>query len=93
MFCEKKHYFYSVTVGDAPLVTLSYLMQYKLKMLQLIANVQSTFLWAMSDAHLRMIHSFDQTSSQNRFTNQFELFVQFLAARAESSTRWSGCKV
>ncbi len=70
-------------------------MQYKLKMLQFIPNVPSTFLWAMSDAHPRMIHSFESILFKglikpvgkpvNWFTNQFEWFVQFPAARAESS--------
>ncbi len=49
----------------------------------------------MSDAHLRMIHSFESILFKglikpfgkpvNRFANQFEWFVQFPAARAESS--------
>ncbi len=56
-FLVKKRYFYFITVGDAPLVTL--LMQYKLKMLQFIPNAPSTFLWVMNDAHSRMIHSFE----------------------------------
>ncbi len=70
-------------------------MQYKLKMLQFIQNAPSTFLWAMSDAHSRMIHSFESILFKgliksvgkpvNRFTNQFEWLVQFPAARAESS--------
>ncbi len=70
-------------------------MKYKLKMLQFIPNAPSTFLWAMSDAHSRMIHSFESILFKgfiksvgkpvNRFTNQFEWFVQFPAARAESS--------
>ncbi len=34
-------------------------MKYKLKMLQFIPNAPSTFLWAMNDAHSRMIHSFE----------------------------------
>ncbi len=34
-------------------------MKYKLKMLQFIPNVPSTFLWAMNDAHSRMINSFE----------------------------------
>ncbi len=90
----KKLYFYFVNVGDAPLVTF-FLMQYKLKMLQFIPNAASTFLWAMSDAHSRMINSFESILFKglikpvgkpvNRFANQFEWFVQFPAARAESS--------
>ncbi len=66
-----------------------------LKMLQFIPNVPSSFLWAMNDAHSRMIHSFESILFKdlikpvgkpvNRFTNQFEWFVQFPAARAESS--------
>ncbi len=49
----------------------------------------------MSDAHSRMIHSFESILFNglikpfgrpvNRFVNQFEWFVQFPAARAESS--------
>ncbi len=49
----------------------------------------------MSDAHSRMIHSFESILFKclikpvgkpvNRFANQFEWFVQFPAARAESS--------
>ncbi len=49
----------------------------------------------MSDAHSRMIHSFESILFKglikpvgkpvNRFGNQFEWFVQFPAARAESS--------
>ncbi len=35
------------------------LMQYKLKMLQFIPSTTSTVLWAVSDAHSRMIHSFE----------------------------------
>ncbi len=60
------------------------LMQYKLKkMLQFIPNAPSTFLWAMSDAHSRMIHYFESILFKglikpvNRFVNQFEWFVQF----------------
>ncbi len=58
------------------------LMQYKLKMLQFIPNAPSTFLWAMNDAHSRMIHSFESILFKgfikpvgkpvNRFANQFE---------------------
>ncbi len=72
-------------------------MQYKLKMLQFIPNAPSTFLWAMSDAHSRMIHSFESILFKslikpvgkpvNRFVNQFEWLVQFPAARA---VVWSG---
>ncbi len=67
----------------------------KLKMLQFIPNAPSTFLWAMSDAHSQMFHSFESILFKglikpvgkpvNRFANQFEWFVQFPAARAESS--------
>ncbi len=70
------------------------LMQYKLKMLQFIPNAP-IFLWAMSDAHSRMIHSFESILFKglikpvNRFANQFEWFVQFPAARAELSERFS----
>ncbi len=45
----------------------------------------------MSDAHSRMIHSFESILFKgfikpvNRFANQFEWFVQFSAARPESS--------
>ncbi len=70
-------------------------MQYKLKVLQFIPNTPSTFLCAMSDVHLQMIHSFELIlfiglvkavdNSVNWFANQFEWFVQFPAARAESS--------
>ncbi len=70
-------------------------MQYKLKMLQFIPNAPSTFLWAMSDAHSRMIHYFESILFKglikpvgkpvNRFANKFEWFVQFPAARAELS--------
>ncbi len=35
------------------------LMQYKLKTLQFIPNAPSNFLWEMSDARSRMIHSFE----------------------------------
>ncbi len=62
-------------------------MQYKLKMLPFIPHVPSTFLWAMSDVHSRMIHSFESILFKglikpvgkpvNRFANQFEWFVQF----------------
>ncbi len=61
-------------------------MKYKLKMLQFIPNAPSTFLWAMNDAHSRMIHSFESNlfngfiKPVNRFVNQFEWFV-----RSESS--------
>ncbi len=58
------------------------LMKYKLKMLQFIPNASSTFLWAMNDAHSRMIHSFESILFKgfikpvgkpvNRFANQFE---------------------
>ncbi len=54
------------------------LMKYKLKMLQFIPNAPSTFLWAMNDAHLRMIHSLESILFKgfikpvNRFANQFE---------------------
>ncbi len=68
------------------------LMQYKLKILQFIPNAPSTFLWAMSDAHSRMIHSFESIlfkglikpvgKTMNQFVNQFGWFVQFPAARA-----------
>ncbi len=64
-------------------------------MLQFIPNAPSTFLWAMNDAHSQMIHSFESILFKglikpfgkpvNRFANQYELFVQFPAARAESS--------
>ncbi len=64
-------------------------------MLQIIPNAPSTFLWAMSDARSRMIHYFESILFEglikpigkpvNRFTNQFKRFVQFPAARAESS--------
>ncbi len=64
-------------------------------MLQFIPNAPSTFLCAMSDAHLRMIHYFESIlfkglikpvgKQVNPFANQFEWFVQFPAARAESS--------
>ncbi len=60
-------------------------------MLQFILNAPSTFLWAMSDAHSQMIHSFESILFKglikpvNWFMNQFEWFVQFPAARAESS--------
>ncbi len=69
-------------------------MQYKLKMLQFIPNAPSTFIWAMSDAHSRMIHSFESILFKglikpgkpvNRFANHFEWFAQFPAARAKSS--------
>ncbi len=70
-------------------------MQYKLKMLQFIPNAPSTFLWAMNDAHSWMIHSFESILFKglvkpfgkpgNWFANQFEWFVQFPAAHAESS--------
>ncbi len=65
------------------------LMQYKLKIVQFIPNAPSTFLWAMSDAHSRMIHSFESilfkglSKPVNWPTS--ELFVQFPAARAELS--------
>ncbi len=61
-------------------------------MLQFIPNAPSTFLWAMSDAHSQMIHSFESILFKglikpgkpvNRFANQFEWFVQFPAARAD----------
>ncbi len=71
------------------------LMKYKLKMLQFIPNAPSTCLWAMNDAHSQMIHSYESILFKgfikpvgkpvNRFANQFEWFVQFPAARAESS--------
>ncbi len=70
------------------------LMQYKLKMLQFIPNAPSTFIWAMSEAHLWMIHSFESILFKglikpvgepvNWFANQFEWFFQIPAARAES---------
>ncbi len=73
-------------------------MKYKLKMLQFIPNAPSTFLWAMNDAHSRMIHYFESIlfkALSNQLANQwigsrtefiqFEWFVQFPAARAESS--------
>ncbi len=63
------------------------------KMLQFIPNAPSTLLWSMSDAHSQMIHSFESILFKglikpvdrpvNRFTNQFECFVQFLSARVE----------
>ncbi len=69
-------------------------MKYKLKMLQFIPNAPSTFLWAMNDAHSRMIHSVESILFKgfikpvgkpvNRFANQFEWFVQFPAAHAEA---------
>ncbi len=68
-------------------------------MLQFILNALSTFLWAMNDAHSRMIHSFESILFKgfikpvgkpvNRFVNQFEWFVQFPAARADRVV-WSG---
>ncbi len=74
-------------------------MKHKLKMLQFIPNAPSTFLWAMNDAHSRMIHSFEVILFKgfikpigkpvNRFANQFEWFVQFPAARADWVV-WSG---
>ncbi len=70
-------------------------MKYKLKMFQFIPNAPYTFLWAMNDAHSRMIHYFESILFKgftkpvgkpvNRFANQFEWFVQFPAARAELS--------
>ncbi len=64
-------------------------------MLKFIPNAPSTFLWAMSDAHLRTINYFESIlfkglikpvgKQVNRFVNHFEWFVQFPAARAESS--------
>ncbi len=70
-------------------------MKYKLKMLQFIPNVPSTFLWAMNDVHSRIIHSFESILLKgfikpfgkpvNRFANQFEWFVQFPHALTESS--------
>ncbi len=74
-------------------------MKYKLKMLQFIPNVPSTFLWAMNAAHSRMIHSFESILFKgfiksvgklvNRFANQFEWFVHFPAAHADWVV-WSG---
>ncbi len=70
-------------------------MQLKLKMLQFISNALSTFLWAMSDAHSRMIHYFESILFKglikpvgkpvNWFANQFERCVQFPATHAELS--------
>ncbi len=61
-------------------------------MLQFITNAPSTFLWAMSNAHSWMIHSFESILFKvlikpvvHRFANQFEWFVKFPAARTESS--------
>ncbi len=60
-------------------------------MLKFIPNVQSTFLWTMSEAHSRMIHSFEAIMFKglikpvNWFADQFELFVKFPATHAESS--------
>ncbi len=75
------------------------LMQYKLKMLQFIPNAPSTFLWAMCDAHSRMIHSFESILFKglikpvgkpvNRFANQFEWFVQFPAHALSHLKRFS----
>ncbi len=52
----------------------------------------------MSDAHLRMIHSFESILFKglikpvgrpvNRFVNQFERFVQILAACAEAVVKF-----
>ncbi len=55
----KKLYFYSITVGDAPLVTLSLCNTSKKNASTLFPNAPSTFLWAMSDAHSWMIHYFE----------------------------------
>ncbi len=64
-------------------------------MVEFIPNTPSSFLWAMSDAHSRMICSFESNLFKgeikpvgklvNRFANPFEWFVHFRAARAESS--------
>ncbi len=91
------HIFQTFSHQSEGLATRDYfiLMQYKLKMLQFIPNAPSTFLWAMSDAHLRMIHYFESIVFKgfikpvdkpvNWFANQFECFVQFPAALTESS--------
>ncbi len=63
-------------------------MQLKLKMLKFIPNTPSTFLWATSDAHSWIIHSFESILFKGLIkpaANQFEWLVQFPAARAESS--------
>ncbi len=57
----------------ANLLSLLYLNEYKLKMLQFIPNALSTFLWAMNDAHSRMIHSFESIllkALSNQLANQ-----------------------
>ncbi len=60
-----------------------------------IPNAPSTFLWAMSDAHSQNINDFESLlfnglikpagKPVNWFANQFEWFIQFPAACAESS--------
>ncbi len=79
----------------ATLLSLLHLNAIQVKMLQFIPKAPSTFLWATSDVHSWMIHSFESILFKslikpagkpvNRFENQFEWFVRFLAARAESS--------
>ncbi len=63
-------------------------MQYKLKLLQFIPNASSKFLWSINDEMINYLESIlfkGLIKPVNRFTNQFERFVQFPAARADGS--------
>ncbi len=80
----------------ATLLSLLYLNAIQVKNASIYSKQRCLlFFWAMSDVHSWMIHSFELilfkslikavSKPVNRFANQFEWFVQFLAARAESS--------
>ncbi len=68
----KKLYFYFVTV--ATLLLLLYLNAIQVKKASVYSKRASTFLWAMSDARLQMIQSFESILFKGLIkpVNQFE---------------------